>query len=401
MCPVRSRLPGIVADVGTLVLLLAVDLVALAVLSEVLDGRVAERNVLLAVLVLSAVGYAPLRRRLTALARRLARGDRDHPYGAVAGLAASLETAGDEDAQLTAVARSVAAAFGVSYVAVEVDRPDGERVVATRGTRPAEVRALPIRYRDETVGRLVLPARGLRTRLSRRDERLLGDLVRQAATFARTRRLAAELQHNRERLVVAREEERRRIRHDLHDELAPTLGGIVFGVDSALLLVDRDPDAARDRIAETTAHLTGVVAHVRRLVHDLRPPALDDLGLVGALRQHASTLSVPTEVVAELDDEHPLPAAVEVAGYRIAVGALDNVVRHASAGSAAVTLSGTGSALVVEVRDDGVGIPPEVEAGHGLTGLRERAAELGGHVEVTCPPEGGTRVRATIPVRAS
>ena len=395
-------LPAVAGFVGAIAVLLALDLVALAVLTEVLGERVAERELLLVVLLASAVLYAPLRLRLGVLVRRLLRVDRDHPYGAVAGLAASLESAGDEDAQLAAVAHAVAAAFGVSYVAVEIDRPDGERVVAARGVRPAEVRTLPIRYRDETVGRLVLPARGLHARLGRRDERLLGDLVRQAATFARTRRLAAELQHNRERLVVAREEERRRIRHDLHDDLAPTLGGVVFQVESATLLVDRDPDAARTRIAETTEHLTDVVAHVRRLVHDLRPPALDDLGLVGALRQHAATLTVPTTVTADLDADTVLPAAVEVAAYRITVGALDNVVRHASADVAAVALTGpTASALVVEVRDDGVGIPPHVEAGHGLSGLRERAAELGGSVEVTCPPDGGTLLRATIPVRAS
>ncbi|GAA5153952.1 hypothetical protein GCM10023340_36700 [Nocardioides marinquilinus] len=389
---------------GLSVLLVAVDLAVVALLTRLLGDSLAERDVLLAVLLLTAVAYAPLRVRLTALARRLVHGDRDQPYGAVAGLAAGLESAADADAQLAAVARSVARAFGVAYVSVEVDRPSGERLVVSLGARPDRTRTLPIRYRDETVGRLVLPTRGLRTRLSRRDERLLGDLVRQAATFARTIRLAEELQHNRERFVVAREEARRRIRHDLHDELAPTLGGVVFQVETATVLLDRDPAAARATIAATTTDLKDVVARVRRLVHDLRPPALDDLGLVEALRQHGLTRPLPVGVASDPAVAVGLPAAVEVAVYRIAVEALDNVVRHARAGSASVLLLGPTSGrrrVVLEVRDDGVGIPAGVEAGGGLTTLRERAAELGGRVEVVCPPEGGTVLRATIPVRAA
>jgi signal transduction histidine kinase len=190
----------------------------------------------------------------------------------------------------------------------------------------------------------------------------------------------------------------------LHDELAPTLGGVVLQVDTATMLLDRDPGAAHQKIAETTDDLRDVVARVRRLVHDLRPPALDDVGLVEALRQHGLTLPLPVGVAGDLAVVETLPAAVEVAVYRIAVDALDNVVRHAGATAASVLLLGPEPGhrqVVLEVRDDGVGIPPEVEAGRGLTTLRERAAELGGRVEVTCPPEGGTVLRATIPVRAA
>ena len=181
-------------------------------------------------------------------------------------------------------------AFGVGFVSVEVDRSGGERLVATHGERPAETRTLPISYRDAEVGRLVLPARACAAGCRRRDEELLGDLVRQAATAARTSQLADELQESRERLVTAREEERRRIRRDLHDGLGPALSGVVFQLESARLLVDRDPEAAKARSAATSEHVQEVVADVRRLVHDLRPPALDDLGLVGALRQQAERL---------------------------------------------------------------------------------------------------------------
>lgn len=387
---------------GLSLVIVLVDLAVLGGLSAVLDDSLANREVVLIVLLVTALLYAPLRSWLTGLVRRLVLGERDNPYDTVAGLASTLETADEGPAQLAAVAGAVAQAFGISFVSVEVDRPGGERLVASHGDRPAQTRTLPITYRDVPVGRLVLPARGLRSRLSRRDEQLLGDLVRQAATAARTSRLADELQESRERLVVTREEERRRIRRDLHDGLGPALSGVVFQLESARLLVDQDPEAAKARITETSTHLQDVVADVRRLVHELRPPALDDRGLVGALSQQAEQLSAAgpaTTVVGE--DLGVLPAAVEVAAFRIAGEAMANVARHAAATTCAVRLRVDDGALLVEVTDDGRGIDADAEAGVGLVSLRERAAELGGRSEVTCPDSGGTTVRAWLPLRSA
>ena len=380
--------------------LVVVDLAVLALLTSALGDTLDQRQVVLTVLLLTAALYGPLRQRLSRGVRRLMLGNRANRYDAVAGLASTLETADEGAGQLAVVARAVASAFGVGFVSVEVERSGGERLVATYGDRPDQTRTLPITYRDQEVGRLVLPAKGLRSRLSRRDEQLLGDLVRQAATAARTSRLADELQESRERLVVAREEERRRIRRDLHDGLGPALSGMVFRLESARLLVDRDPEAAKGHLAATSENVQEVVADVRRLVHDLRPPALDDLGLVGALRQQAERLSGPDLAVrVEADDLGALPAAVEVAAYRIAAEALTNVVRHARADRCVVRLAHDGRELVVEVSDDGDGIVAEAQAGVGLRSLRERAAELGGRSEVTCPVDGGTRVRAWLPTR--
>ena len=191
--------------------LLGLDLLVVALLSGAL-GDLGERQLVTVVLLVTALGYGPLRQRLSRLVQGWVLGSRGNRYDVMAGLAANLESIEDGPAQLAAVAHAVGDAFGVGYVAVEVDRPGGERLTATYGDRPAETRTLPITYREAEVGRLVLPARGMRSRLSSRDEKLLGDLVRQAATAARTSRLADELQASRERLVNTREEERRRIR---------------------------------------------------------------------------------------------------------------------------------------------------------------------------------------------
>jgi signal transduction histidine kinase len=397
LVPVEDLLDGTLVFALLSASLVAVDLLVVAALSAVLGDTLDERQVVVVVLLLTAALYGPLRQRLSAGVRRLVLGQREAPYDVVAGLASRLERSDEGTEQLAAVADAVASAFGVSYVRVEVDRPSGERLVVTHGSAPAEVRTLPITYRDEEVGRVVLPVRGLRSRLSRRDERLLTDLVRQAASAARTGQLALELQESRERLVVAREEERRRIRRDLHDGLGPSLSGVVYQLESARLQLDKDPAAASRTISALSTHVQEVVGDVRRLVHDLRPPALDDRGLVGALRQQAEGIS-PVSVSVMAEDLGALPAAAEVAAYRIVSEALTNVVRHASASSAVVRLSVASGCLEVEVADDGRGIAADAQAGVGLVSLRERAAELGGRSSVTCPDSGGTVVRAWLPL---
>jgi signal transduction histidine kinase len=388
----RTLLYGVLS-----LLVVGVDLGVLAALNAGLGGSLDQRQVVLLVLLLTALLYGPLRVELSRLVRRIMLGRRDDPYGALSGLASTLETTDDAADQLAAVTRSVAAAFGVRFVSVEVERPGGERLVASYGDRPAETRTLPITYRDATIGRLVLPARGLRSRLTVGDEELLGDLVRQAATAARSSRMADELQLGRERMVLAREEERRRIRRDLHDGLGPALSGVVFRLESARLLVDRDPEAAKGHLEQTSEHVREVVADLRRLVHDLRPPALDDRGLVGALAQLAE--SQPYETTIEAEGITTLPAALEVAAYRIAAEALTNAARHADASSCRLRLAVVGEDLVVEVADDGTGIPAGRQSGVGMVSMRERADELGGRCEIVCPPGGGTVVRAWLPLR--
>ena len=201
-----------------------------------------------------------------------------------------------------------------------------------------------------------------------RDERLLADVVRQAAAAARASSLAAQLQASREQLVAAREEERRRLRRDLHDGLGPSLGAVVLRIDTARNLVGSDPAEADRLLRSARTDVAAALADVRRLVHDLRPPALDDLGLVGAIRQQAERLLAPqvtAEVTAGPGPTH-LPAAVEVAAYRIASEALANVAKHASARSCRVELAREADgALVVTVADDGRGIAPGRRPGSG------------------------------------
>ncbi|MBU2666460.1 hypothetical protein KOI35_23420 [Actinoplanes bogorensis] len=371
---------------------LVVDACILGATGAFLDSRMAERDAAVLAMLLVTAGYGPLRHRLWIAVRRLLFGRRDDPYGVVAGLAEQLEHSPSPADELLAVARAVAGAFRLPYVEVEVSRSGGEKLVATVGEPAGPTRALPITYRGETVGRVVLPLRA-------RDERLLTDVVRQAAIAARSAHLAQELQRSREQIVAAREEERRRLRRDLHDGLGPTLGGVGLRIDTARNLATRTPGEADRLLRQAREDVTTALADVRRLVHDLRPPALDDVGLLGAVRQQAARLKAPgLTVTVTGDDLDRLPAAVEVAAYRIASEALTNVARHAAATTAHVTLTRRDGALEIVVTDDGVGIPAGTPSGVGLVSLRERAAELGGDCRIECPDSRGTVVRARLPM---
>jgi signal transduction histidine kinase len=230
------------------------------------------------------------------------------------------------------------------------------------------------------VGALVLAPRSA---LRDADGPLLDDLARQAAAAVHAARLTDELQRSRQRLVAGREEERRRLRRDLHDGLGPQLAAQTLKAGSARALYALRPEEADALLADLEADAAHALADLRRVVEDLRPPALDELGLVGALRAAVARFGAGPPSIDVVATELPaLPAAVEVAAFRITEEAVTNAVRHSGAQHCTVRLFPGDGVLTVEVCDDGVGIVPGQTEGVGLGSMRERAAELGGRCEV-------------------
>lgn len=374
--------------------IVAVDVLLVLVVGNAIDDRL----VMLLAVVAVTIAYAPLRGRLFAFASRLVNGRRGDPYGVVSSLAHRLERSTDTPTRLLDVADAIAEAFASSYVRVELDRPADVPLAAQHGVPTPRVVDLPLKYGGAVIGRIRMEP-GRRPALSERDQQLLGDLVRLAAAAMLNAELGGELQHIRERLVVAREEERSRLRRELHDGLGPLLAGVKLRLETARNLATRDPARSLALLDAAIDDQSAVITEIRRIVHDLRPPALDDLGLVRALEQQAERLTgagLSIDVTGEVPPD--LAAAVEVAAYRIVSEALTNVRRHSQATTAQVRLRSDERMLHVEVLDDGIGLAPGVGGGIGLHSLRERATELGGTLDVVAPPDGGTLVRAALPL---
>jgi signal transduction histidine kinase len=381
----------------TAVLLGAYGLVVLAARSVFADrlGATAE----LAATAVVAVSFAPARQALQRLVDRWAHGERSDPYRLLRELGHRLEEAATSDAVLGAILDAATGSLRLSYAVVEVRRGDRSTGVE-RGSRTTTVplHRFPLVHAGARVGTLAVEGRGPRGRLGVRDLRLLEELARQAGPAVYAARLTGDLQRSRERLVLAREEERRRIGRDLHDGLGPDLALLAMGIEAARDLDAGDPARTRRLLAELHERAVAAVTEVRRVAHGLRPPVLDSLGLAGALRSLAEAapgLTVRVDLHGDLDR---LPAAVEVAAYRIAAEAVHNVAAHAGARTCRVALERRDGALRLVVTDDGHGIPQDRRDGVGLASLHERATELGGTCTVRAGAPAGTVVTAMLPV---
>jgi signal transduction histidine kinase len=330
----------------------------------------------------------PLRARLQAAVERVLYGARDDPAQVATEVGGALH---DLDAGVEAVRRSLR----LRYVAV---RSADATLVAEAGTADGPITTLPM---PDGFTLRVGPRPGERE-LAPTDERLLAMLTGPLAVAVTASTAAAELRTSRERLVSAREEERRRLRRELHDGVGTLLTGVVLAADAAGNLISDQPGTAAELIASIRGDLRHAVAEVRRLVEDLRPLAVDELGLVRALEVRATQTVrradggvLQVEVQADLADD--LPAALEVAAYRIATEALNNVVRHSQATRAVIRLRTRAGQLEIDVLDDGPVRP--WKSGVGTTSMAERAEELGGTCDHGPGPAGGA-VRARIPIGA-
>ncbi|MGH4015198.1 MAG: sensor histidine kinase [Pseudonocardiaceae bacterium] len=346
---------------------------------------------------LAVVTFEPLHRRVQRAVDRLLYGDRDDPYLVIARLGEVLGRTVDPTTVMPLVTRTIAQSLQVPYVAVELQERDGPVLVAEHGRPLNMTESFDMVSQGRRIGRLLVARRSTGSRFSRHECRLLRDAAMQAAVAAEATRLNRDLQLSRERLVTAREEERRRLRRDLHDGLGPSLAGMSMQVRAARRLLPGDSRAA-EILDALAADLKSCTAEVRQLVDELRPPALDR-GLDAALRTEcerfdAAGLSVHCEVDGSLEG---LPAAVEVAALRIVAEALTNMARHSRAHTCRVAVH-RNDALQLQVVDDGVGIASSARAGVGLSSMRERAAELGGECVIGPGPRRGTSVRVELPL---
>jgi signal transduction histidine kinase len=354
-----------------------------------------------------AVLSQPVRARLQSLINKRLYGDRDDPYRIVSSLASRLENTPIVASMLPEIVETVAAALRLPHMAIEIQARGRSETAASVGTPTGELYRMPLTYHGERVGNLVVGRRSAQRELTRPDRIALAEVARHAGAAVYTARLTRDLRRSRDRLVQAREMERRRILHELHDGVGPTLAAIALGLDVSRRTVG-DTTPTGELLGRLRDELQAAIVEIRRLAHGLRPPVLDRIGLIAAIREYAGALASRTAggdaqdkgvtIVLEVPSSMPkLPAPVDVAAYRIICEALTNVTRHAAAKSCAVRLW-VDDDLHIEVVDDGIGLPAVTNGGVGLSSMRERATELGGECLVEADHDGGTRVFATLPL---
>lgn len=364
-----------------------VGLVALA--GRYVAGDGAGPVVAALVVALAAAG----RSRLQSLVDRRLFGSRRDAYAVVQQVGASTAAAQAPGPALAALVEAVRDALRLPFVQV-LDEDGG--VVAESGAPVSGTHVVPVVDSGRQVGVLVVGRRTRRERLHAEEASALVDVARRAGALLSAQRLTCDLQRSYAQVVEVREQERRRLRRDLHDGVGPSLAGVALQLEGLVERLRDDPALAlrADRARE---RLLGTVGDVRRLVDGLRPADLEQRGLAAALRGLATDAADPVQVDVQVDLPGVVPPAVEVAAYRIAGEAVANALRHAGARSVRVVLAPDPDGLRLEVEDDGAGLPVPVQPGVGLRSMQERAVEVGGVLTVGPSATGGTRVVAVLP----
>lgn len=358
---------------------------------EELRGRPLEATPVVVLCAVLAFGVRPLEVLLRGVVDQLLFGDRPDPLAAATSLA---DRIGDDP---TLALDAIREALVLPYASLRV----AGQSLATSGSEVTHTRVLPLRLGNDQLGEVVVGLRPGDLGLSPADEDVLRIVAPLLAQTLRARALASELKESRGAAIAAIEAERLRLRRDIHDGLGPTLTGVAFSADAAHNQVRSAPDRAEELLVRLRADTAGAILEVRRLVEGLRPPALDQLGLVGAVRQRAAALHTAGGALLRVDVTTPpdmpkVSAAVEVAAYRIVVEALTNIARHAQATHASVEIAHAGDVLHLKVCDNGDTTEPWT-SGVGVPAMRERAEQVGGTLTAG-PGSGGGLVEAHIPL---
>lgn len=334
--------------------------------------------------VIAAV-FGPVAARLRGVVEEVLFGSRGDAVRTLSGLGEKLSAAGGPGDWVV----SLQEAIGVP----RIELWDNDRCIATAGSGGVDEFIVTLTADGDDVGRLVVgvPAdsRGLHPQVRSVLQLVAAPLARALQGIS----LTADLRESRGQVLTALEEERRRLRRDLHDSLGPILTGVAFTTDAARNHASTD-SAQTIRLLDTVrAETAAAIVEIRRLVEGLRPPALDEIGLVAAVAQRVSQLRTadgePLIVTVIASERLPhLPAAVEVAAFRIIVEAVSNVARHSGSASAKVELGVVGGVLEVAVRDEGQAADHWIP-GTGLQSIRERGEQLGGTVTIGSDAGGG------------
>lgn len=349
---------------------------------------------------LVALFFQPLQNLLQRIINRFMYGERDNPYVVLTQMGKQLEsTLAPHDILPTSV-ETLAKKLKLPYVAIMVERDGKEVVAASTGTYKEPTLRIPLIYQGESMGTLLLSSRSLHDEFSTSERNLLNDLAPQVGIAIYNVRLTEDLRRARKKLVNAREEERKRLRRDLHDSLGPELAGLTMQMDAAQNMLYEKPEQVSELLTQMNNKLKLTIGDIREIVYALRPPVLDEFGLIYAIREQVIKLNQAgneINIVVTAPELMPeLPAAVEAAAYRIVQEAVTNVIKHSKAQNCYINIE-INDDLLIEVVDDGSGFNGQ-RKGIGSISMKERAEELGGFCVIERVLNQGTKVLSRIPI---
>nr|WP_263323671.1 sensor histidine kinase [Neobacillus sp. Marseille-Q6967] len=327
-----------------------------------------------------AVLFQPLREKIQKSVNRLVYGDREDPYKILSSLTERLELTMTNASVLSVIVEEVARALKLPYAAIDIKLGEQFERMASFGQEVQVDLEIPLTLQGDKIGRLIVGTKSLQETMPAEKVYLINDLLRQVTVAVQTVRISNELKRSRMKLVSLREEERRRLRRDLHDGLGASLASISLKIDT-LIFQNKVDLTVKTRLLELQEQLRGAVRDIRQLVYNLRPPALDELGLVFALEELCRRQydNGPINVTIESSEtDFNLHPAIEVAAYRIVQEAVTNAVKHSEGSYCNVILNTDGSSLLISIVDDGKGLSENQKNGIGLYSMKERAEEVDG-----------------------
>lgn len=354
---------------------------------------------------MAAVFFGHLQSWLQRGVNRLMYGQRDEPYRVLTRLGQQMQSVLEPAAALELTVTTIAHSLKLPYAAIRLLADGRLQTAAEFGRNQTQLTTFPLVYAGETIGDLAAASRQSHEPLTPGDLRLLNDLARQISPAAQAARLAQELEQARLRIVTAREETRRQLGSDLHDSVGHQLTGLVRQVEQASRLLSANPAALPALLDAINNQLDKAIADVRQLAHQLHPPELELLGLVGSLRERIGTARSFAVCLDAPDSLPALPAAVETAVYYITLEALTNIEKHAQAHSVKIYLrlsedraTPGGQTLHLTIEDDGQGLAAQDNRGLGHLSMQARAAEVGGTCVIEPSESGGALVGVHLPL---
>jgi len=393
---------------GALWAFIAVAYVVVAAVFGIAIGQRVPLALAVLLAIVAALLFQPARRRLETVADRLVFGRRLTGYELISQLGVRLQSTVAAEDVAGSVAGAVQAGLGASWVRVTVNRPH-PTPIATAGLVPPGAAtadlAAPLLHDGRAIGVIDCGPK-LEGRYRLGDQELLDTLGRQAALAIRNAQLSAELSDHveelaasRARLVHAEEAGRRRLERDLHDGVQQELVGVLARLGLARNQLLRDRNLAETTLREAQLDAQRALEGLQELARGIHPAILTDRGLIEAVEERATRMTVPVEVHANgLGQGARFPLELEGAAYFFVSEGLANVLKYASATRVHVRFHTEPGKLLIEVEDDGRGFEPAGVKKSGLRGLEDRISALGGRVEVTSRPGHGTELRAYLPV---